>query len=106
MNNNELDIIELFILDAIYRHGNVDDFILSNQLRCSRSFLLSKLECLWSKEYIVETSTGYMLSDKGSRARIPLTFYMHPLESSVMSLKSLESFAWTSLYVPPIGWNQ
>lgn len=105
MDKDELDFVEYFILDAIYYHGNIDDFAVSKQLRCSRSFLLSKLEYLWLKDYIVCTPTGYILSDKGSKIRIPFTNNGPQSKEFSMREKSADLFDWTEPYIPPVGWQ-
>ena len=106
MDKDELDAVEYFILDVIHRCGNIDDLAAAKQLRCPRSFLLSKLERLWSDGYLLRTEEGYALSDLGREARIPLTYCVSPPEAAAMPAKPPETFDWTALYVPPAGWNE
>lgn len=101
----ELDAVEYIILETIHRNGNVNDYTLANQLRCTRSFLLSKLEHLLKENYLAHTPEGYTVSEKGRNARIPLHFWENQTESPAMQAESAESYDWTALYVPPVGWT-
>lgn len=105
MDKNGLGFVEYFILDTIHCHENIDDFAASKQLRCSRSFLLSKLEYLLLEDYIVRTPKGYILSDKGSKMWIPFTNRGHQGKEASIREKSVDLFDWTVPYIPPVGWQ-
>lgn len=104
MVKNGMDVVGYLILDAIQQNGDVDDFALAGQLHCTRSFLLSKLEYLWSEDYLIHTPEGYQLSEKGREARIPLTIFENLPENAATQAELGQSYDWTALYIPPAGW--
>ena len=96
-----MKILHFLILDLFYQRGNIDDFALAEYLHSPRSFLLDTLAELLEEGYIIHNPNGYILTEKGNSARIPLTFYQDALQT--VNWES-NKFDWTQLYIPEAGW--
>ena len=101
MKENRLGVVDDIILDLLSRTGRIDDFALAGELRCPRSFLLSKLEDLLQAGYLMHTADGYALTERGRQSRIPLAAFWERAEPDEVREAS---FDWTGLYVPPADW--
>ena len=96
---HELKWPDYFVLDQIAKSGNLDDFILSKQLGCPRSFLLDRLHQLQKEEYIAPIPNGYRLTEKGATEHIPFTDYNFSKKNAP------DLFDWKKPYAPAAGWQ-
>ncbi len=97
-----MQLIDHLILDSIYLYGTIHDFSLAGRLRCSRTFLLERLERLLSQRYLLlKEDGGFSLSEKGQAERIP--FEAFQLENSQSEPEPVR-FDWTELYIPEPEW--
>lgn len=103
MKSEDLTLIDYVLLDVIHRRGRVDDLLLARQFRCSRWFLISRLEFLLRSGCIYANEDAYALTELGAEKRIPLNMYRRALLKEASA--EPETFDWKVPYIPPPDWN-
>lgn len=103
MSDKRLTYIDNSILDNISRYGDLADTVLSRQLHCPRTLLLTRVQQLMEEGYVSFHSDKYFLSESGKSKWIPLdtgetSFRDAPDKQPV--------FDWTELYIPEKGWQK
>ena len=101
MKNNEFTYVDFAILDAVRRCGQFQDALLSQELHCPRTALLTRLRFLLRAGYLAEAKDGYALTEQGQQK----WFSLSPEPDSEMApVFNPASFGWTTLYVPSSDW--
>ena len=101
MNTNEFTYVDFAILNAVRRCGQFQDVLLTQELRCPRTVLLTRLRFLLHAGYLTETEDGYALTELGLQKWVPL-----PPEPDSKNAPGSNpaSFDWTKLYIPSGNW--
>lgn len=101
--DSELQIIDYLLLDQVKSSGIVNDYLLSRQLHCPRTFLLNRLEWLLAEGYLIQEAGAFALTSHGLMAWMPLDYFYL---ASQPPKEPPKTFLWdTEVYIPRPEWS-
>ena len=101
--DSELQMIDYLLLDHVRSSGVVNDYLLSRQLHCPRTFLLNRLERLLAEGYLTQEAGVFALTDQGLTAWMPLDYFR--LEAQPPQ-EPPKTFSWDAeIYIPRPEWS-